>query len=87
MIFLSEKSKNPNYLALITDVYSKKIIGYNVSDSLNIKGSLLALEMALKNRVYKNEPVIHHSERGLQYCSNEYQKILDENNIQPSMTE
>ena len=79
--------KNPSYLALITDAYSKRIMGYNVSNSLNVKGSLLALEMALKNRVYKNKPIIHHSDRGLQYCSNEYQKLLDKNNIQPSMTE
>ena len=79
--------KNPSYLALITDAYSKKIMGYNVSDSLNVKGSLFALEMALKNRVYKNEPIIHHSDRGLQYCSNEYQQILDKNDIRPSMTE
>lgn len=79
--------KNPSYLALITDAYSKKIMGYNVSDSLNVRGSLSALEMALKNRIYKNEPIIHHSDRGLQYCSNEYQKVLDKNSIQPSMTE
>ena len=74
-------------MSLITDAYSKKVMGYNVSDSLNVKGSLLALEMALKNRNYKNEPIIHHSDRGLQYCSNEYQKILDKNDILPSMTE
>lgn len=64
--------KNPSYLALITDAYSKKIMGYNVSDRLNVNGSLSTLEMALKNRKYKNEPMIHHSDRGLQYCSNEY---------------
>ena len=79
--------KNPSYLSLITDAYFKKIVGYNVSDSLNVKGSLLALEMALKNRTYRNEPIIHHSDRGLQYCSNEYQKVLDKNDILPSMTE
>ena len=79
--------KNPSYLALITDAYSKRIVGYNVSDSLNVKGSLSALEMALKNRMYKNEAIIHHSDRGLQYCSNEYQRILKDNAILPSMTE
>ena len=79
--------KNPSYLALITDAYSKKIVGYNVSDSLNVRGSLSALEMALKNRKYRNEPMIHHSDRGLQYCSNEYQKILVKNDILSSMTE
>ena len=79
--------KNPSYLALITDAYSKRNMGYNVSNSLNVDGSLSALEMALKKRNYKNEPIIHHSDRGLQYCSNEYQKILEKNEIKPSMTE
>jgi transposase InsO family protein len=41
--------------------------------------------MALKNRKHKQKPLIHHSDRGLQYCSNEYQKILNENHIKPSM--
>jgi transposase InsO family protein len=78
---------NPSYFALITDAYSKKIVGYNVSNSLNMEGSISALDMALKNRVYKDRELIHHSDRGLQYCSNEYQKILAENNISSSMTE
>ena len=78
---------NPSYLALITDAYSKKIVGYNVSNSLCVKGSLRALDMALENRMYKNHPLIHHSDRGLQYCSNEYQKLLVDNGIKPSMTE
>ena len=78
---------NPSYLALITDAYSKKIVGFNVSDSLCVDGSLQALDMALANRIYKNQPLIHHSDRGLQYCSNEYQKLLKDNNIKTSMTE
>lgn len=78
---------NPSYLALITDAYSKKIVGYNVSNSLAVEGSLKAIEMALVNRVYKKYPLIHHSDRGLQYCSNEYQKIMKQHNIKPSMTE
>ena len=79
--------KNPSYLALITDAYSKRIVGYNVSNSLNVSGSLSALEMALKTRKNKQLPLIHHSDRGLQYCANDYQKLLNENNILPSMTE
>ena len=79
--------KNPSYLALITDAYSKKIVGYNVSNSLNMEGSLQALEMALINRKHRNYPLIHHSDRGLQYCSNEYQKIINSHGIKPSMTE
>ncbi len=79
--------KKPCYLALITDAYSKKIVGYDVSDSLQVCGTLRALAMAIKNRTYKQTPLIHHSDRGLQYCSNEYQKILDKNNIKASMTQ
>jgi len=78
---------DPSYLALITDAYSKKIVGHNVSNSLSAEGSLCALDMALRNRVYRNGPLIHHSDRGLQYCSNEYQRILADNNISSSMTE
>lgn len=78
---------NPSYLALITDAYSKKIVGYDVSDSLNVSGSLRALEMAIKNEDYYKDPLIHHSDRGLQYCSNEYQKLLVDNKITTSMTE
>ncbi|MGO3810918.1 IS3 family transposase [Mesonia sp.] len=81
------KRTNPSYLALITDAYSKKIVGYNVSNSLSVQGSLKALDMALKNRYYKEQPLIHHSDRGLQYCSNDYQELLDKNGIKASMTE
>ncbi|MBP2830838.1 IS3 family transposase [Aquimarina sp. U1-2] len=78
---------NPSYLALITDAYSKMIVGYSVSESLSVEGSLKALQMAIDNRKYKNLPLIHHSDRGLQYCSNDYQNLLVQNNIQASMTE
>ena len=61
------RRENPIYLALITDAYSKKIVGFNVSNSLSVAGSLKALDMALKNRSYKDQPLIHHSDRGFQY--------------------
>ena len=79
--------ENPSYLALITDAYSKKIVGYDVSTSLCVEGSVKALEMALLNRINKDNALIHHSDRGLQYCSNEYQNLLHKSNIKPSMTE
>jgi len=79
--------KNPMYLSLITDAYSKKIKGYNVSNSLETKGSLDALRMAVKNRKYPKNDLIHHSDRGLQYCSNEYQKLINKNFLKCSMTE
>jgi putative transposase len=81
------KREKPCYLSLITDAYSKKIVGYNVSDNLNTESSLVALRLAIKQRKNKEIPLIHHSDRGLQYCSNEYQKILNKNEIQPSMTQ
>jgi putative transposase len=78
---------NHAYLALITDAYSKKIMGYDLSDSLAVEGSLRALKMALKQRIYKQNPLIHHSDRGLQYCCNDYQKQLQKNKLVCSMTE
>lgn len=78
--------KNPVYLALVTDAYSKKIMGYNVSNSLCVNGAVNALKMALRNRTY-NHKIIHHSDRGLQYCSNQYQNILMKKKIKPSMTQ
>ena len=81
------KREKPCYLSLITDAYSKKIVGYNVSDNLHTESSLIALKLAIKQRRNKEMPLIHHSDRGLQYCSNEYQKILNKNEIQPSMTQ
>jgi len=68
--------QNPMYLALVTDAYSKQIMGYDLSNSLDTSGSLRALKMAHNNRVYKENVVIHHSDRGLQYCSIEYQNLL-----------
>jgi transposase InsO family protein len=79
--------KNPGYLSLITDAYSKKIVGHYVADNLNTESSLMALKRALKNNKPGMEPLIHHSDRGLQYCSNEYQKILTKNGVQCSMTQ
>ncbi|MDX9798883.1 MAG: IS3 family transposase [Bacteroidales bacterium] len=78
---------NHQYLALITDAYSKKIVGYEVSDSLDADIVINAFKMALKQRKYKSNPLIHHSDKGIQYCSNEYQELLSKNNILVSMTE
>ena len=78
---------NPMYLSLITDAYSKKIMGYNLSNSLETTGSIKALKMAVKSRMYPEQALIHHSDRGLQYCSNDYQNIIQRNQISCSMTE
>jgi transposase InsO family protein len=74
------------YLSLITDAYSHKIVGFYLSKDLSAKGSLKALRMALDyNPIITN--LIHHSDRGVQYCSDDYVKLLNENNIGISMTE
>lgn len=83
--YIGGRDKNC-YLALVTDAYSKKIMGYDVSNSLATKNSLRALNMAVKQRKYQNK-LIHHSDRGLQYCSNDYQNALKNKKIIPSMTE
>jgi transposase InsO family protein len=74
------------YLHLITDAYSKKIMGYEVSANLAAANTIKALEMALKTRKYTT-PLIHHSDRGLQYCSAGYTKLLTDNKIDISMTQ
>ena len=79
--------KNPSYLSLITDAYSKKIVGHHVAENLTTEGSLLALKKAINTTELKELSLIHHSDRGLQYCSDEYQKILEKNNISCSMTQ
>lgn len=81
------KREKPCYLSLITDVYSKKIVGYEVSDSLNTQGCINALKMAHKNRKFRTEPLIHHSDRGIQYCSDEYQYFLKKYSLKCSMTQ
>jgi transposase InsO family protein len=60
------------YLALVTDLYSKKIMGYKLDDNMRVQLVKEALEMAVKNRSRKNKKVIHHSDRGMQYCCPDY---------------
>lgn len=72
------------YLSLVTDVSSRKIVGYNLSDSLSLSGSLNALKMALRG-VKDTEGLIHHSDRGIQYCSNQYTQVLKRKRVQISM--
>lgn len=74
------------YLHLITDAYSKQIMGYELSNDLKASSTIKALQRALKSRKYSH-PLIHHSDRGLQYCSTEYTGLLKANNISISMTE
>jgi transposase InsO family protein len=74
------------YLSLITDAYSHKIVGFYLSEDLSAKGPLKALKMALTGNP-DCENLIHHSDRGVQYCCDEYVKLLQSNNFKISMTE
>jgi transposase InsO family protein len=75
------------YLSLVTDAYSRKIIGYNIRKDLSSEGCLQALDMAIQSRASPHQPLIHHSDRGSQYCCKQYVECLIANNIAISMTE
>jgi putative transposase len=74
------------YLSLVTDAYSRKIVGYCLHPTLKKEGPLQALKMAVADKVYR-QPLIHHSDRGLQYCCGEYITLLERSAISISMTE
>lgn len=74
------------YLSLLTDMVSRKIVGYDICESLETEGCLNALGMARKD-LYKGEHPIHHSDRGCQYGSHAYRKALQEAGMPCSMTE
>lgn len=72
------------YLFLITDVYSRKIVGWKLSKSLGIDSALQALQMALR-QCSNTKGLIHHSDRGIQYCSTYYVEKLKAKGIEISM--
>lgn len=73
------------YLNLVTDAYSRKIMGYSLYPTLETEGTLQALKMALANRQRPQDALIHHSDRGTQYCCKEYVKLLTACHIGISM--
>lgn len=75
------------YLNMITDAYSRKIVGYAVNDNMETQSMIEALKMAALQRINPTAKTIHHSDRGVQYCSKEYAALTRNNNIQLSMTE
>lgn len=76
------------YLSLITDAYSRKIVGFALHPSLSAQGPLRALAMALRESGWQKErPLIHHSDRGLQYCCKEYTQLLEQSGVSISMTQ
>lgn len=74
------------YLSLVTDAYSRKIMGYSIADNMEATTVSQALKMGVRNRIYKNK-LIHHSDRGIQYCSKEYIRLANKNKIIMSMTQ
>jgi len=74
-----------NYLSLVIDLYSRKIIGYKLSNNLSVKGNMISLKQALR---YIKDPkgMIHHSDRGFQYCSTQYTDYLESKGILISMS-
>lgn len=81
-----ESDEGVHYLSLVTDAYTRKIMGYEVSREMKASDVVKALHMAVRARKCVR-PLIHHSDRGVQYCSNEYQEVLREAGIIPSMTD
>jgi len=79
-------NKRFGYLSLITDAYSRKIVGFCMNNDLSAGGPVSALEMALRGRK-SHESLIHHSDRGSQYCSDSYINLLNMNTISISMTQ
>lgn len=76
------------YITFITDAYSHRIVGYNLAETLEAIECVRALQMALSALLAESHlRLIHHSDRGLQYCSSEYVGLLNKYNIQISMTE
>jgi len=74
------------YLFLVTDAYSKKIMGWSINYTMKVKDGIKAILMAHRNRRFKNE-VFHHSDRGIQYCTPSYINYIKKKGMIPSMTE
>lgn len=81
-----ESDEGVHYLSLVTDACSRKIMGYELSHEMKAHDVVKALKRAVSNRL-TNKPLIHHSDRGSQYCSELYQKSLQHYGIDPSMTD
>jgi putative transposase len=74
------------YVSLVTDAYSRKIVGHHVHESLHTESVIKALQKAVRERETK-QPLIHHSDRGAQYCSDLYQRLHKKHGIRCSMTD
>lgn len=83
--YLPTQTQN-TYLSLVTDAYSRKIVGYHVDAHIQTSAVAKALTMAINAKRYTSA-LIHHSDRGIQYCSAEYQAIHQRHHIRCSMTD
>ena len=75
------------YLFLVTDLFSRRIMGWKLANDMGSENAVMALEQAIENAHSLVRGTIHHSDRGLQYCSGDYVKILQNNQMKISMTE
>lgn len=75
------------YLFLVTDLYSRRILGWKLADNMESDNAVIALKQAIANANGKVQGTIHHSDRGMQYCSGDYVKSLLNNQMRISMTE
>jgi putative transposase len=75
------------YLSLVTDAFSRKVMGYHLSHRLEARGAVAALRMAISQRSFPERELLHHSDRGVQYCSENYTAVLKAAGIATSMTE
>lgn len=81
-----ELSKGHAYLSLVTDAYSRKIVGYHLNERLDASGPIKALQIAIQG-CKDPRGLIHHSDRGVQYCCNDYVRMLEKEQISISMTQ
>lgn len=84
--YLPTGEGKPVYLSLVTDAYSRKIVGWQVHDSLHAEPVGQALKRALSTRTTR-QPLVHHSDRGIQYASDHYQRIHQKQSLTCSMTD
>ena len=75
------------YLALVTDAYSRKIMGWSLQDNMKVSMVKEALEMAYKNCAFNHKSIIHHSDRGIQYCCPDYSQYAENKGFVLSTTQ
>ena len=82
-----ESAEGVHYLSLVTDAYTRQIKGYKLSKDMKAENVVQAFEMAMKHQTERAAVMIHHSDRGSQYCSELYQSALRKHGVLPSMTD